>query len=252
MTYLGHSTVLLDLPRGRLLTDPVLRSRVGFLRRFAPPPGAEAREGLGAVLVSHVHHDHLDRASLRMLGRGTPVVAPRGTRRLLRGSRIGPVTEMLPGETAQVGGITLRATPAAHVTTRLPAGRRLPAVGYVIEDGLRAYFAGDTDLFPEMRAIGDAGLDLALLPIAGWGPRVPPGHLDPLRAAQALALLRPALAVPIHWGTLAPVWQRGDRAHHDAAVAAFVRAAAGVVPDVEVCVLAPGETLALPPPAARD
>ena len=65
------------------------------------------------------------------------------------------------------------------------------------------YFAGDTDLFDDLAAIGP--LDLALVPVAGWGAKVGPGHLDPERAAEAVRLLKPKIAVPIHWGTFAPM-----------------------------------------------
>jgi L-ascorbate metabolism protein UlaG (beta-lactamase superfamily) len=86
-------------------------------------------------------------------------------------------------------------------------------------------------------------LDLALLPVAGWGRRLPPGHLDPERAARAAALLRPRYAVPIHWGTYAaPRAQRGDP---ESPAREFARLAAAHAPDVEVRVLRPGDTLSL-------
>ena len=78
-------------------------------------------------------------------------------------------------------------------------GRPADALGYVIAGGgRRVYFAGDTELFEEMSELRP--IDLALLPVWGWGPSLNPGHLDPAGAARALALLRPRVAVPIHWG----------------------------------------------------
>ncbi len=108
------------------------------------------------------------------------------------------------------------------------------------------YFAGDTDVFPGMREIGDLGLDAALLPVAGWGPRVPAGHLDPQRAAEAAALLRPVTAVPIHWGTYATVLRRpgsGDAIRRPPLE--FARCCAQAAPDVRVRVLDHGESLDL-------
>ena len=110
----------------------------------------------------------------------------------------------------------------------------------------RVYFAGDTALFDGMADLGDGGIDVALLPIWGWGPSLGPGHMDPEQAARATALLRPAMVVPIHWGTFFP---RGLARWRGAALVdpphAFARAAAGLAPAAEVKLLKPGETLAL-------
>jgi L-ascorbate metabolism protein UlaG (beta-lactamase superfamily) len=108
----------------------------------------------------------------------------------------------------------------------------------VIAGERRVYFAGDTDLFAEMAVLAPE-LDLALLPVWGWGPKVGPGHLDPVRAAEALRLLQPRMAVPIHWGTLAPFWKRARGLAAEPALA-FQRHAREVAPDVEVRVIPPG------------
>jgi len=110
----------------------------------------------------------------------------------------------------------------------------------VIDGTRRVYFAGDTDLFEGMGELGQ--LDVPLLPVAGWGPRLPAGHLDPVRAVEALALTEPRLAIPIHWGTYAP-WRapRGD----DTPAKAFAELAATIVPTVDVRVLRPGESCQL-------
>jgi L-ascorbate metabolism protein UlaG (beta-lactamase superfamily) len=92
-------------------------------------------------------------------------------------------------------------------------------------------------------------LDLALLPISGWGPRLPAGHLDPRRAAEALRLLEPRVVVPIHWGTYSSAFiRRQKRADFDQArVDEFRGLAAELAPAVDVRVLAPGEALMLEP-----
>ena len=116
-----------------------------------------------------------------------------------------------------------------------------PALGFVVTGSKRVYFAGDTDLFDDMEAIGGS-LDLALLPVAGWGKKLGPGHLDAARAATAASLLKPRMAVPIHWGTFRPVSERGDPGHPETE---FRDRAAKLAPEVEVRILAPGETLDL-------
>jgi L-ascorbate metabolism protein UlaG (beta-lactamase superfamily) len=248
VTYVGHATVVLDLPAGRLVTDPVLRDRVGYLQRVGAPVDLDRLRTVDAVLVSHVHHDHLDGPSLRRLAPHVPVVAPRGARSLLTSMGVRTVIEVLPGERVTVAGLEIAATPADHVVRRLPGGRLVPAVGYMVEGPPRVYFAGDTDLFEGMAEIGDRELDVALLPITGWGPRTPPGHLDPVRAAQALRLLRPHTVVPIHWGTFAPVWWRQQPPEARwAPAAAFEREAAEVAPGVHVRVVAPGDAADLVP-----
>ncbi len=225
----------------------MLRDRIGHLRRRGPRPASAARRGAAAVLISHLHHDHLDVPSLRSLGADRRIVVPHGGAALLRRAGFRSVEEIGVGESLAVGEVTVTATPAAHDGRRGPWGDRAPAIGYVVEGaGRRLYFAGDTDLFPEMAALARPRLDLALLPVWGWGPTLGTGHLDPTRAADAAAILRPRVAVPIHWGTFFPV-----TLHHFRPRAlvdpphAFTRAAATLAPEVRVEVLRPGAGLAL-------
>jgi L-ascorbate metabolism protein UlaG (beta-lactamase superfamily) len=156
------------------------------------------------------------------------------------------VIELAVGASFDVGEVRVIAVEAVHSGFRPPLGPRAVAVGYVIEGaGRRIYFAGDTDLYPGMREIGSPGLDLALLPVWGWGPNLGPGHLDPERAASAVALLAPRVAVPIHWGTLWPMALRWRRHRLVDPPARFADAVARLAPDTRVVVLAPGESLDL-------
>jgi L-ascorbate metabolism protein UlaG (beta-lactamase superfamily) len=117
---------------------------------------------------------------------------------------------------------------------------RAHPVGFVVRGSRSVYFAGDTDIFPGMDDLRP--IDVALLPVAGWGPTLPPGHLNPRSAAESLLLLRPELAVPIHWGTFrTPLAPPPD----NAAPQEFLRAAAELAPDVEVRVLQIGESCPL-------
>ena len=209
----------------------MLRRRVAHLRRQSPLDVTGLAD-VDAVLISHVHHDHLDRASLRLLGRDVTVIVPRGARRLLR--RFTDVHELGVGDEIEIRGVRIRATPAQHAGPPRTI-RPIPALGFLISGSRNVYFAGDTDLFPEMSGLADP-LDVALLPVAGWGRRLGPGHLDPQRAAEALRLLRPRVAVPIHWGTLSPPWRRASIDPPET----FRRLAAELAPVVEVRVLVPG------------
>ncbi len=226
-----------------MLTDPSLRRRTGHIRRRVPAPRVEELEPLDALVVSHAHHDHLDPPSLRLLARDRPVIVPRGCGGILRRRGIQEVIEVDAGDRIAVGSTFIEALPALHDGRRYPLGRRQPALGYLLEGPSRVYFAGDTDVFAEMGELAGR-VDVAALPVWGWGQRVPAGHLDPGRAARAVALIQPRIAVPIHWGTLFAVGVR-HAADPFAPARAFARAVASVAPEVDVRVLAPGERLTL-------
>jgi L-ascorbate metabolism protein UlaG (beta-lactamase superfamily) len=241
ITWLGHATVLIELDGTRLLTDPVLGRRVGPLVRVAG--AAVDAAGLGrvdCVLLSHLHADHADLGSLR--GLGASVIAGSGAGEWLRGAGVDRVQELSIGESAAVGEVRVRAVRAEHDSARRPLGPGPSAqpVGYVIEGSRSIYFAGDTDLYDGM---SELHVDIALLPVWGWGPSVGEGHLDPERAAHAAALIAPAVAIPIHWGTFALPWVavRGvsddERARPAREFAALVAERA---PGVEVRVLEVG------------
>jgi L-ascorbate metabolism protein UlaG (beta-lactamase superfamily) len=245
VTYVGHATVLAELDGVRLLTDPVLRGRVGHLRRQAAPPAPDVADALDAVLVSHLHHDHADVPSLRKLPRDVPVLAPRGAGAFFERRGFSSVAELAPGESEQIGTVSITATEAVHPRhSRLERDSR--AVGYLLGGRRRVYFAGDTDLFDGMRELS-RDLDLALLPIWGWGPSLGVGHLDPERAARAVAMLSPRLAIPIHWGTLYPLGLARFRPDPlRSPPREFTGWTEKLAPQTEVRVLAPGEGTPLP------
>jgi L-ascorbate metabolism protein UlaG (beta-lactamase superfamily) len=245
LTYVGHATTLIELDGVALLTDPLLCDRFGHVRRIAPPVRDVPRAD--AILISHAHRDHLDLRSLSRLPQEVPALASAAAADVMRGDGRA-VTALSPGETARVGPLEIAATKAVHDGRRAPIGRAREAVGFLVEGSVRVYFAGDTDLFEDMRALSP-GLDVALLPVWGWGPRTGPGHMDPERAARAAGLLRPRVAIPIHWGAYASprVWWRRDPG---LPAREFERLAGVHAPGVAVRVLAPGQSLALAPAAA--
>jgi L-ascorbate metabolism protein UlaG (beta-lactamase superfamily) len=248
LTYIGHATTLLRLDSGSILTDPMLRTWLGPLRRQGAPPPPELPNVPNLVLISHPHRDHLDLPTLRRVPAKTPVVLPRGAGGWARKAGAEQIHEVGRGETVSVGEIEVTAVRAEHDGRRGPWAPEVEPLGYVIRGGGRAvYFAGDTDLFPEMSEL--APLDLALLPVWGWGPSVGSGHLDPESAARALALLRPRLAVPIHWGTFYPAGLR--RLRPEPLVQPpleFARMARDLAPEVDVRVLQPGSETSLEQP----
>jgi L-ascorbate metabolism protein UlaG (beta-lactamase superfamily) len=198
-----------------------------------------------AVLVSHAHYDHLDLPSLERLGKKMPIVVPRGLGGLLRKRRFESVLEIEVGETLAMGALQIRAVPAEHDRSRGPFGASADPLGYVVSGSSSIYFAGDTDLFDGMRDLGP--VDLALIPIWGWGPGLGGGHLDPTRAAEAVALIRPKRVIPIHWGTYFPIHLglRRPPGFVDLPPATFAAAARKAAPDADVRVLRPGESLEL-------
>jgi L-ascorbate metabolism protein UlaG (beta-lactamase superfamily) len=237
--------VLVELGGTRLITDPVLRRRVGPLLRQGAAPRPEVARDLDAVLLSHLHHDHADLPSLRRLDRRVAAIVGPGAGRFLSKLGFSQVTELAPGESISVAGTEITAVEADHRSGRL-LERDSQAVGFRIAGGGRqVYFAGDTDLFDGMREIGP-GIDLALLPIWGWGPSIGAGHLDPERAARAAGLISPRIAVPIHWGTLYPAGLARLRpAPLREPPLRFAACLRELAPQVEGVVLEPGEAVSL-------
>ncbi|OKK04359.1 hypothetical protein AMK26_13370 [Streptomyces sp. CB03234] len=250
VTWWGHATCTVQDSGVRVLTDPLFVRRLAHLRRRRGelPPAAAARAE--AVLISHLHSDHLHLPSLARLAPGTRLIVPRGATRAVPGlRRVGAagglrITEVAVGDEVKVDELVVRAVPARHDGRRLPVGPHLsPALGYVISGAARTYFAGDTGLFDGMAAaVGE--VDVALLPVGGWGPFLGHGHLDASRAAEALAALAPRAAVPVHYGTYWPIGLDAVRPHEfHAPGEEFVRHAARLAPGVAVHRLGHGESV---------
>jgi L-ascorbate metabolism protein UlaG (beta-lactamase superfamily) len=245
LTFLGHSTVLLEVDDLRILTDPVLREGFGPVRRQVQAVLPELFADLDAILISHGHHDHLDQPSLRRIPGRPTVIVPRGFGTMAGKWGLGPVEEVEPGDRLTIDRVQLGIVRADHSGKREPFGPEGPAIGAVIRGSRTVYFPGDTDLFPEMGRLTGT-LDVALLPVWGWGPTIGEGHMDPERAARAAAILRPRLAIPIHWGTFYPAGLRRVRPEpFETPGARFLEAMARLAPDVPARVVAPGDAIEL-------
>jgi L-ascorbate metabolism protein UlaG (beta-lactamase superfamily) len=246
LTYVGHGTTVLRLAGLSIVTDPMLRNWLGPLHRQGPAPDRSLPEAADLVLISHLHRDHLDIRSLRRFPADTPVVVPRGASKWAAPGGARDIRELDVGETVSFGGVEVTAVRADHNGYRDRTwGERIQPLGYLIDaGGGKIYFAGDTDLYDEMSEL--APLDVALLPIWGWGASVGSGHLDPERAVRALELLRPRLAVPIHWGTFYPAGLRRLRPKPLVEPPIeFARLAGPLAPETEVRVLQPGSETSL-------
>jgi L-ascorbate metabolism protein UlaG (beta-lactamase superfamily) len=249
-TWWGHSTVWLEDSGVRLLTDPLLTGRLAHLRRIGGPPPTLAGAP-DAVLLSHLHADHFHLPSLRLVAGEPALIVPRGAAsfvaRGLGRAAADRCVELAPGDETTVGAVRIRAVAAAHDGGRGPWSRqRAAAVGFVVEGAARTWYAGDTGLFAEMADL--APLDLALIPVGGWGPTLGAGHLDPATAAEALARVKASWAVPVHYGTFWPVGMGRVRQHlfRDPGTD-FARHAASTAPDTVVRVLQHGRTLTTGP-----
>ena len=243
ITFVGHATAVVERDGREVLTDPLLRDGIlGLLRRRAPSPDIERLRSPDLVLISHDHRDHLDPPSLRLVSGASAMVTPPGFARYSRRAGAAEVIELPVGSSATAGGVEVEAVRADHGGARDPWRRARPKVGYVMPGDPSVYFAGDTDVFDEMEELRGR-VDVALLPIAGWGPKVGEGHMDAERAARATELIAPELVIPIHWGTFAPPVYRVRDLEEPARD--FERLVGERAPGTRVAVLQPGESLDL-------
>ncbi len=246
ITFVGHSTVLIELGGVRLLTDPVLRDRVLHIRRHVPSPAPESWRDIDAVLISHTHGDHFDPPSLRQVA-PRRLLTPAGSGRILARRGFDERTELAAGDSVEIDGVRVGAVLAHHDGRRWPIGRHVKSIGYRVDAGdTSVYFAGDTAPFSQ---IGDVApdVDVALLPIWGWGPSLHERfHLGPRTAAEAAGALRAKIVIPIHWGTLLQIGLARRREDlFTRPVREFASHLAELAPETELRVLRPGESTAL-------
>lgn len=215
-TWLGHSTVLLDIDGWRVLTDPVWGPRASPSRfigpkRFQPVPVAMSElPKLDAVLLSHDHYDHLDYSTMRLLRRvNVPIVTSLGVGSHLESFGIASerIVELDWWESHRVPGtdLTFTATPSQHFSGRGLKDRNLTLWSSWVLSGSRhrVFFSGDTGLTPEYADTGArfGPFDLVMLEIGAFHPAWSGIHLGPENALAAHGLLGSGPLLPIHWGT---------------------------------------------------
>jgi L-ascorbate metabolism protein UlaG (beta-lactamase superfamily) len=246
LTWWGHSTSTWQDGGTTVLFDPVLRARLGHLRRVrgpVPPPQAAQAD---LILISHLHADHTHLPSLQLVPTSAVLVAPAGSRRLLT-----PITargvklhEVEPGEFLELGGLQIRVLAADHDGRRLPASpHRGPALGYLVEGSRRCWYPGDTG--PEFADPDVGRIDIALVPVGGWGPNLGPGHLNARQAAEAVRRIPSDRAVPVHWGTWWPIGLPQRRDLIDLPATAFAQHVARLAPTTRVHLLLHGQSVTL-------
>jgi L-ascorbate metabolism protein UlaG (beta-lactamase superfamily) len=246
LTWWGHSTSTWRDGDTTVLFDPVLTGRLGHLRRVrGPVPPAHAARG-DLVLVSHLHADHTHLPSLRLIPASAVLIAPAGSRRLLRpiAARGVKLREVEPGDLVEFGSLQIRVLAADHDGRRHPGSpHRGPALGYLAEGSRRCWYPGDTG--PNLAFDEVTDVDIALMPVGGWGPTLGHGHLDAEQAAYVIRDIQPNGVVPVHWGTWWPIGlpQRPDLI--DLPAETFAEHVARVAPTTSVHLLRHGQSIEL-------
>ncbi len=216
ITWLGHSTALVEIDGARVLLDPMWSQRssplswLGPGRFFDPPLALEDLPPLDGVLISHDHYDHLDESTVRRLAdSGTRFIVPLGLGALLEkwGVSRERIEELDWWQSAGLGPLTIVATPARHFSGRsmiLADRNRTLWCGFaILGPGRRVYYSGDTGMFPGFeeicRRLGP--FQAGLIEIGAYDELWADLHLGPEQAARAAAQVRSRLMIPVHWGT---------------------------------------------------
>lgn len=253
VTWINHSTVLIEIDGKRFLTDPIWSKRAspiffaGPVRFFDPPIRLEELPGLDGVIISHDHYDHLDEATIKKLGKlGVPFYMPLGVGEHLEKWKIpkDQIHEFDWWESIQLdGNHTLIATPACHFSGRNMFKRdtTLWASWVIIGEKHRVYFGGDSGYFPGHREIGEkyGPFDLTILEIGAYHTNWGAIHLGPANAVLAHLDLKGKVLLPVHWGTFTLALHKWEAPVEELLVAAKSR-------DIALMLPRPGQPVSAP------
>jgi len=255
VTWVGHSSLLIQLDGVNVLTDPIWSERAspaqfaGPRRWVAPGIAFDDLPPLDLILQSHNHYDHLDSGTVQRLARAHPQAAwvlPLGLAPFVRRRGARQVIELDWWQEHTFASLRIAATPALHFSSR-GIGDRGDTLwcGFALAAGHRVFFAGDTGFHPEFGRIGEryGPFDVALMPIGAYEPRwfMRYLHMNPEEAVEAFRALRARVMVPIHWGT----FKLTDEAMDEPPVRARAAWKAAGLPPGGYRQLAHGETLVL-------
>jgi L-ascorbate metabolism protein UlaG (beta-lactamase superfamily) len=215
VTFVGHSTFLIQTPAGNVLTDPMYSQRAGPFNLMGPrrvrQPAVllEDLPPISIVLLSHNHYDHCDLRTLgRLAARFDPIVlTPIGNGRLVRSSGMRRIEELDWWQQAKTAPMPVTLTPAHHFSARSPFDKNRALWGgfEIMAGDTRIYFAGDTAYAPFFRDVRRrlGPIDLALLPIGAYEPRwfMRVVHMNPAEAVQAHQDLEALQSLAMHFGT---------------------------------------------------
>jgi L-ascorbate metabolism protein UlaG (beta-lactamase superfamily) len=255
ITFVGHSTFLIQTRSGNILTDPMFSERASPLRFIGPRRVRRAAVAvadlppIAVVLLSHNHYDHCDLRSLRSLRRRFDplLVTPLNNARLARRAGFRRIEEVDWWEQARSAPLRVTAAPAQHFAARTPFDRnRALWSGFVIEvDGRRIFFAGDTGYGGHFQRIRErfGPIDVALLPIGAYEPRwfMKDIHMAPWEAVQAHRDLEARMSIGMHFGT----FQLTTEGIEEPVAALAYARREQQIPDGEFTVLDFGETMQL-------
>ncbi len=215
VTWLGHSTLYIQTAEHNIVVDPMFSKRASPFKSVGPRRAVDAPlkvadlPDVDIVVLSHDHYDHLDKNAVRELQECfRPLfIVPLGVEQVVRSFGARDVVELDWWQSVDVDGLTLHCLPARHFSGRKLYNRdaTLWASWYLLADGVRLYYAGDTayaDHFKEIRDVfGEP--DVAILPIGAYKPRwfMSSVHVDPEEAVQAFVDLGADVMIPVHWGT---------------------------------------------------
>lgn len=213
VTWIGHSTLLIQLDGLNILTDPIWSERASLVsfagpKRYMPPGLAfDALPEIDLVLISHDHYDHLDKATIKKLGNKPFYIVPLGLGPILESWGISHFQELDWWDEIKFNSLRIICTPAQHFSGRSPfkQNNTLWASWTLLGKDKRIYFGGDSGYFPGYKEIGRrfGPFDLAALPIGAYKPRwfMKPVHMSPAEALKAFEDLQGRIFIPIHWGT---------------------------------------------------